>query len=132
MNKNKEKLFSVTKKDFREDTFRSGGPGGQHQNKTNSGVRLTHKASGAVGESREHREQPRNRSAAFRKCIETQTFQAWLKKKIAEESLSAIERKKRWADIEKAVEQAMLEDNIIVEVKDENGKWINYDDQSAT
>lgn len=128
----KEKLFSVTKKDFREDTFRSGGPGGQHQNKTNSGVRLTHRESGAVGESREHREQPRNRSAAFRKCIDSDTFQAWLKKRIAEESLSAIEKKKQWADINQAVRRAMSEENILVEVKDEKGKWINYDDQSST
>ena len=29
----KELLYSLTKKDFRIDTFRSGGPGGQHQNK---------------------------------------------------------------------------------------------------
>jgi len=36
----KELLFSLTKKDFRVDTFRAGGKGGQKQNKTNSGVRV--------------------------------------------------------------------------------------------
>jgi protein subunit release factor B len=36
----KEKLFSITKKDFKIQTFRSGGKGGQHQNKTNSGVAI--------------------------------------------------------------------------------------------
>jgi protein subunit release factor B len=38
----KELLFSLTKKDFRIDTFRAGGKGGQKQNKTSSGVRVTH------------------------------------------------------------------------------------------
>lgn len=46
----KEKLFSITKKDFDIQTFASGGPGGQHQNKTASGV--SHRDSGAVGESK--------------------------------------------------------------------------------
>ena len=36
------KAFSVTLDDCRVDTFRSGGKGGQHQNKTESGVRVTH------------------------------------------------------------------------------------------
>lgn len=119
----KEKLFSITKKDFREDTFRAGGKGGQHQNKTNSGVRLVHKESGAVGESREHKEQPRNRSTAFRRCIDTDTFKLWLKKKISQEMMTKQQREKREKDIERAVERAMAEDNILVEYQDENGKW---------
>ena len=51
----KELLFSITKDDFRVDTFRSGGKGGQNQNKVESGVRIVHVASGAIGESREQR-----------------------------------------------------------------------------
>lgn len=39
-------IFSARRKDFRIDVFRSGGPGGQHQNKTSSGVRITHLHSG--------------------------------------------------------------------------------------
>src|SRR5262249_37716811 len=38
--------------DLRRDTFRSGGPGGQHQNKTESGVRYTHIPTGVAAESR--------------------------------------------------------------------------------
>ena len=41
----KKLLFSVTKKDFDIQTFRSGGKGGQHQNKRDTGVRCVHKAS---------------------------------------------------------------------------------------
>ncbi len=49
----------------RVDTFRAGGPGGQHQNKVESGVRLTHLPTGIVVASRKHRSQHRNREDAL-------------------------------------------------------------------
>lgn len=49
----------------RVDTFRSGGAGGQHQNKVESGVRLTHLPSGIVIVARRHRSQYRNRQEAL-------------------------------------------------------------------
>ncbi len=49
----------------RVDTFRSGGKGGQHQNKVESGVRLTHRPTGLVAVSRRHRSQRRNREDAL-------------------------------------------------------------------
>ena len=49
----------------RVDTFRSGGKGGQHQNVTDSGVRLTHLPSGVVTTSRAERSQHRNRALAL-------------------------------------------------------------------
>jgi len=49
----------------RVDTFRSGGKGGQHQNKVESGVRLTHRPTGIVVTSRKHRSQHRNREDAL-------------------------------------------------------------------
>jgi len=51
----KEKLFSITKKDLEIQTFCSGGLGGQHQNKTASGVRIIHRASGAVDRTSDER-----------------------------------------------------------------------------
>ena len=54
----------------RVDTFRSGGAGGQHQNKVESGVRLTHHRTGIVVSSRRHRSQHRNREDALRKLRE--------------------------------------------------------------
>lgn len=51
----------------RVDTFRSGGKGGQHQNKVESGVRLTHRPTGLVVISRKHRSQHRNREDALRR-----------------------------------------------------------------
>ena len=78
MKKNRQLLFSVTAKDLRIDTFRSGGKGGQNQNKVNSGVRITHDASGAVGESREHRDQLQNKKAAFKRMCDTIEFKSWM------------------------------------------------------
>lgn len=49
----------------RVETFRSGGPGGQHQNKTESGVRLTHLPTGITVTARESRSQHRNRQIAL-------------------------------------------------------------------
>lgn len=57
----------------RVDTFRAGGPGGQHQNVTESAVRLTHLPTGVVVVARDERSQHRNRSLALsrlRKALE--------------------------------------------------------------
>ena len=84
INISKQLLFSLTKKDFKVDTFRSGGKGGQHQNTTDSGVRITHIESGAVGESREERSQPQNKKKAFERLVKSDTFQKWHKIKAAQ------------------------------------------------
>jgi protein subunit release factor A len=47
------------------ETFRSGGPGGQHQNVTESGVRLTHRPTGITAVARDERSQHRNRELAL-------------------------------------------------------------------
>jgi peptide chain release factor 2 len=49
----------------RVETFRAGGKGGQHQNTTDSGVRLVHRPSGIRVESRRERSQHRNRQIAL-------------------------------------------------------------------
>jgi protein subunit release factor A len=57
----------------RVETFMAGGKGGQHQNKTESGVRLVHLPTGVVVTSREERSQHRNKSIALerlRKALE--------------------------------------------------------------
>ena len=104
----KELLFSVTRKDFRRDTFRAGGKGGQKQNKTSSGVRFTHLESGAVGESREERSQHQNESIAFRRCVESPKFKAWHRRKVAEMMLDK-------QKLEQSIERSMLPENIRIE-----------------
>jgi protein subunit release factor B len=73
----RELILSVTVKDCDVQTFRAGGNGGQAQNKTDSGVRIVHRPSGARGESREGRSQLQNKRAAFRRMAESPEFQRW-------------------------------------------------------
>lgn len=72
-------LFSVTKKDLIRQTFRSGGKGGQKQNKTESGVRFIHPPSGARGEARDSRYQHVNETNAFTRLVQSPVFQKWAK-----------------------------------------------------
>lgn len=50
--------------DIDVETYRASGPGGQHRNKTESAVRMTHRPSGIVRVATEHRSQLRNRELA--------------------------------------------------------------------
>jgi protein subunit release factor A len=83
MTRSKRLLFSVTAKDFDRQTFSVGGHGGGGKDTSNSGVRLIHRASGAVGEGRDHRSNTRNARDAFERCASTDRFQKWLKIEIA-------------------------------------------------
>jgi peptide chain release factor 2 len=76
--------------ELKRDVFRSGGPGGQHQNKTESGVRYTHLPTGVSAESRSERSQHKNDANAL----------AMLKAK-----LIRLEEEKREADFAKKYDE---------------------------
>jgi protein subunit release factor B len=106
--KPKHLLFSLTAKDFEFQTFCTGGPGGQHKNAKQNGVRCIHKESGARAEHRDGRDQFRNKQAAFEKCANTPQFKAWHK-------VECMRKLGQLKDIERAVDEAMADSNLKVE-----------------
>ena len=117
----RELLFSVTSKDLTFQSFTVSGAGGQGRDHVNTGVRYIHNASGAIGESREFREQKRNKRAALERLIKTPKFTYWV----------ALETKrlKGEKNAEQIVEEMMAQSqDFKFEIKDEDGKWVEVHD----
>jgi peptide chain release factor 2 len=69
--------------DLEREVFRSGGPGGQHQNKTESGVRFRHIPTGIAAESRSQRSQHKNAEMAM-KMLKAKLYKIEEAKRLAE------------------------------------------------
>jgi hypothetical protein len=115
-NKNRQLLFSLTKKDFEVEPFRGSGNGGQNRNKVSSCCRIYHRASGAVAEGKEQRDFPQNKKAAFQRLIEKPEFKKWYKVRCAKALGTYI-------DIEQLVNEQMNIKNLKFEIQ-VDGKWV--------
>lgn len=116
----KTKLFSVGIEDCRVDTFTVGGNGGSGKDTSNTGVRITHPPSGAVGRAVDSRSQSSNKRLAFRRMAESKAFTLWTKVKAA-----------GFNSVQEQVEAWMEKKNLKVEVRTADG-WRDEKDVPET
>jgi len=106
--------IEINKADVREDTYRASGAGGQHVNKTDSAVRLTHEPSGVVVQCQSERSQHQNRDRCW-KMLKAKLYE--LEELKRKESAQAVEDSKSDIGWGSQIRSYVLDDSRIKDLR---------------
>lgn len=104
----KEKIFTILPKEFKIETSRSGGKGGQNVQKRDTKVVIRHLASGAISQCQDERTQEQNKKIAFRRLVDSPKFKLWVKMEAAAKQLG-------YQDLERKLEDSLKPQNLKIE-----------------
>ena len=119
----KQKLLSLTRKDFEISTF-SSGKGGQHQNRHNNFVRIYHPPTKLSMIGTSSKSQTQNREDAFKRLVNHPKFRAWLR-------VESCKAAGLINDVETEIDKSLSDpNNLRIEGHDDKGRWVKIDECS--